>query len=269
MTRLYLICTIFTGAILLQSLASRPPEVIWKEPQGTVDNQDEAESGAENPISRSDSPKEDQLPNLIQACRQALKETAHSLPEIDSTQQLTKITSNSGVSLLAKHVEVDSGKFNVLPIDGPVIQIDAKDVQQIDSVYPEVGDGSDQTLELLGKAKAGDKLTDQEIQIWFDSGGAEDLLARFPLKGNKILRQFFIDEALEKNDVEVRPMSEIDFDELDEWTASVRDDISRGISESRRTLVILEIDQRLSQLQGASNGAKFYEMVQSIAYPQA
>ncbi|MGB1397688.1 MAG: hypothetical protein ACPG7R_07590, partial [Planctomycetota bacterium] len=157
MTRLYLISSIVTGAILLQFLTSRPPEVEWVQPEVS------AETSLNQPVSNSESsavnsrrPESHKVDPLILA-RNALKDFAMLVAEEKvQPESLTRLHLKDGSTFDVNDTDLQKGEINVSLPGGQSLQISPDQVSHFEMIENRQKQSDDVTFQILTRIKSGD-----------------------------------------------------------------------------------------------------------------
>ncbi len=249
MTRLYLISSIVTGAILLQFLTSRPPEVEWVQPEVS------AETSLNQPVSNSESsavnsrrPESHKVDPLILA-RNALKDFAMLVAEEKvQPESLTRLHLKDGSTFDVNDTDLQKGEINVSLPGGQSLQISPDQVSHFEMIENRQKQSDDVTFQILTRIKSGDPVSDGELTQWLESGEAESFVEQFPHSSNRRLARHLNPIVATSSDLASQQQGPINTDELDEWMADVRTLMTRKVTGAKRTELLLEMDQRLSQL---------------------
>ncbi|MGB1071881.1 MAG: hypothetical protein ACPG1Z_09455 [Planctomycetota bacterium] len=249
MTRLYLISSIVTGAILLQFLTSRPPEVEWVQPEVS------AETSLNQPASNGKSPavngrpSEPQKDDPLLLARNALNDFAVLIGEAkEEPDSLTRIHLKDGATFDVLDTDLQKGEINVSLPGGQSLQISPDQVSHFETVDYRQKESDNETFQILARIKSGERVSDEELTQWLESGEAESFVEQYPHSSNRRLVRHLIPITSSSTDLASSQQGPVDTDELDEWMADVRSLMTRKVSGSKRTELLLEMDQRLSQL---------------------
>ena len=249
MTRLYLISSIVTGAILLQFLTSRPPEVEWVQPEVS------AETSLNQPASNGESPavngrpSEPQKDDPLLLARNALNDFAVLIDESkEEPEFLTRLHLKDGSTFDVMDTDLQKGEINVSLAGGQPLQISPGQVSHFERVDNRQKESPDVTFQILARIKSGERVSDEELTQWLESGEAESFVEQYPHSSNRRLARHLNPIASSSTDLASSQQAPVDTDELDEWMADVRSLMTRKVSGSKRTELLLEMDQRLSQL---------------------
>ena len=254
MTRLYLLSGIVVGAILLQALVSRPPEILWQEPASlekaaaTGKTSSDSVTTSTTPSKTVDPPVED----VLSLARKALENAAALIPPGQSDSDTKIISTSQGTQLQIQNSEISNGKLEATLKDGVRINIPLDSISEINP-FESSQDASDQTQILLNRIQSGKTIQDEELNRWIESGEAEDFALRFPHSTNRALAQILSPiDPQEKPSTTAAP-STSNVDDLESWTNSIREQISRDLPSSKRTQLVLEIDEKLAYLQKSTS----------------
>ncbi len=255
MTRLYLISGIVVGAILLQALVTRPPEIIWKEADSqkkddsTMNKSSNLDRQQETPVEVS-APKTEDIQVLA---RRALENAANMTVPAQSSTKSKTVSYSTGTRLEVHNSQIQNGKLQVTLDGGTQVNIPIESISKIDPIETAKPETTDQIQQLLNRIHAGQTISDEEIQRWIESGEAEDFALRFPHSSNRDLIQKLAPVNQQKKISQNKAPPTINENDLDGWLSSIQDRISRNISSSQRTQLILEIDSKLAALQNSRN----------------
>lgn len=249
MTRLYLISSIVTGAILLQFLTSRPPEVEWVQPEVS------AETSLNQPASNGKSPavngrpSEPQKDDPLLLARNALNDFADLIGKAkEEPDSLTRIHLKDGATFDVMDTDLQKGEINVSLPGGQSLQISPDQVSHFETVDYRQKESDDETFQILARIKSGERVSDEDLTQWMESGEAESFVEQYPHSSNRRLARHLNPIVSSSTDLAASQQGPVDTDELDEWMADVRSLMTRKVSGSERTELLLEMDQRLSQL---------------------
>ena len=249
MTRLYLISSIVTGAILLQFLTSRPPEVEWVQPEVSAETGlNQSASNNESPVVNG-RPTKPQKDDPLTLARNALNDFAVLIGENKEEQEsLTRLHLKDGSTFDVMNADLQNGEINVSLPGGQSLQISPGQVSHFEKVDHRQEESDDETFQILARINSGERVSDDELSQWLESGEAESFVEQYPHSSNRRLARHLNPIASSSTDVASSQQGPVDTDELDEWMADVRSLMTRKVSGSKRTELLLEMDQRLSQL---------------------
>ena len=248
MTRLYLISSIAVGAILLQVLVSRPPEVEWVDP-----SEDLAETTGTVPANSGNTPviRDDRRPVMedrLQVARNALK----NFPVIPATTAadgtILRLQLKDGSHFDVEEAIIQSGKIEASLNGSTLLQVPVEQIADLERSAAVLQENPDPSLTLIQSIQNGASVSDEQIRRWLDSGEAEAFVGNYPHSSNRKLARLLNPEENRSAQNSSQNQEPIDTEELDEWMATVRDLMTRKVSSSRRTELVLEMDERLSQL---------------------
>lgn len=251
MTRLYLISSIAVGAILLQFLVSRPPEIEWIQPdssaaESTVSATGNSELSPAN-IVMDTVDLSQQSPVIVG--RKALQGFASLWdPELKNPQSSTRIHLKDGSSFDVHDAELLSGSLSITVSGDQKLQIPSERVNYFESVEFQAPAPIDPSLKLALRITAGEQISDAELRQWIESGEADAFVENYPHSTNRELHQLLNRNSSSTARKISNNNDPVDTEELDEWMANVRDLMTRNVSSTQRTELVLEMDQRLSRL---------------------
>ena len=249
MTRLYLISSIVTGAILLQFLTSRPPEVEWVQPEVSAETSlNQSASNGESPAVNG-RPSKPQKDDPLLLARNALNDFAVLIGEAkEEPVFLTRLHLKDGSTFDVMDTDLQKGEISVSLPGGQPLQISPGQVSHFERVDNRQKGSDDVTFQILARIKSGERVSDEELTQWLESGEAESFVEKYPHSSNRRLARHLNPIASSSTKVASSQQGPVDTDELDEWMADVRSLMTRKVSGSKRTGLLLEMDQRLSQL---------------------
>ncbi len=249
MTRLYLISSIVTGAILLQFLTSRPPEVEWVQPEVSAETSlNQSASNGESPAVNG-RPSKPQKDDPLLLARNALNDFAVLIGEAkEEPVFLTRLHLKDGSTFDVMDTDLQKGEISVSLPGGQPLQISPGQVSHFERVDNRQKGSDDVTFQILARIKSGERVSDEELTQWLESGEAESFVEKYPHSSNRRLARHLNPIASSSTKVASSQQGPVDTDELDEWMADVRSLMTRKVSGSKRTELLLEMDQRLSQL---------------------
>ena len=249
MTRLYLISSIVTGAILLQFLTSRPPEVEWVQPEVSAETSlNQSASNGESPAVNG-RPSKPQKDDPLLLARNALNDFAVLIGEAkEEPVFLTRLHLKDGSTFDVMDTDLQKGEISVSLPGGQPLQISPGQVSHFERVDNRQKGSDDVTFQILARMKSGERVSDEELTQWLESGEAESFVEKYPHSSNRRLARHLNPIASSSTKVASSQQGPVDTDELDEWMADVRSLMTRKVSGSKRTELLLEMDQRLSQL---------------------